>query len=298
VTDKLDELFKPPTVENIATATAEEFATGRSRPNRANNPIFVAVTQKVEQLFPPDDNRAVCACNHMKLLHPPEGPCQGLHPDAMCYCDRFRWAPWKGEPDREEFRVHGFPCLLVRHDELGHWCGYVAVPPGHPWHGRNYDHVRPYPEVHGGLTYSSACGGHICHKPAPGESDDVWWLGFDCAHAGDTSPYSDEIIRPLMKSWHDEHPQFDRDAYRAYKGIGYIRAETTRLADQARAAGYNGYMETCHILFNGLPLCRFRADLPGDWPPGHTWVAKDSYFESNCEGCRAALEQESGCSTE
>ena len=28
----------------------------------------------------------------------------------------------------------------------------------------------------------------ICHVPLPGESDDVWWFGFDCAHSGDLVP--------------------------------------------------------------------------------------------------------------
>lgn len=30
--------------------------------------------------------------------------------------------PWLTEPDRLEFKAHGFPCLMVRHPEAGHWC--------------------------------------------------------------------------------------------------------------------------------------------------------------------------------
>lgn len=55
--------------------------------------------------------------------------------------------------------------------------------------------------VHGGLTYAGACNGHICHTPAEGESDDAWWFGFDCSHAGDYTPqlkhHTDEVYRDL-----------------------------------------------------------------------------------------------------
>lgn len=104
--------------------------------------------------------------------------------------DRTHWAPgpWDEECDRVEWRDDptGLPCLAVRHHR-SHWCGYVAVLPGHPWHGPDQN---PDPDVlvHGGLTYSGFCDGDICHVPQPGEPDHVYWLGFDCAHAQDYSP--------------------------------------------------------------------------------------------------------------
>src|SRR5690606_29850193 len=107
--------------------------------------------------------------------------------------DRSEWppGPWDNEPeDTVECRVAGFPCLLVR-GPSGAWCGYVGVPPGHSLHGKSYgDDAVDALNVHGGITYGGACqvGGHICHVPAPGEPDDVWWLGFDCNHSGDVSP--------------------------------------------------------------------------------------------------------------
>src|SRR6266496_32796 len=92
--------------------------------------------------------------------------------------DRTGWpaGPWDNEPDRLEWRdkATGFPCLIVR-NRMGGLCGYVGVPTKHPFHGKNYDSVNI--SVHGGLTYSGACAGHICHIPKPGETDDVWWLG-------------------------------------------------------------------------------------------------------------------------
>ena len=51
-------------------------------------------------------------------------------------------------------------------------------------------------EVHGGVTFSDFChtegdeAKSICHIERPGEPR-VWWLGFDCAHAWDTTPTSE-----------------------------------------------------------------------------------------------------------
>jgi hypothetical protein len=133
--------------------------------------------------------------------------------------DRSGWGrgPWDREPeDRIEWRAHGLPCLMLR-SARGNWCGYVAVPPGHSAHGQDYDNVDV--EVHGGLTYSHACRGHICHVPQPGEPADVFWFGFDCAHGGDGVPFS---------YW----PEPMRGEYR---DVRYVRVQVNRLAEQLAA---------------------------------------------------------------
>lgn len=143
--------------------------------------------------------------------------------------------PWETEEDRYEWRDErtGLPCLIVRNPE-GALCGYVAVPPGHPWHGVAYSDCMSTPRcaepwcehlpqerlrVHGGLTYSGRCEGYICHVPAPGAPDDVWWFGFDCAHAGDLVPRLSEIYPG--ERWHCE-----------YRDVTYVRAEVALLAEQ------------------------------------------------------------------
>lgn len=126
-------------------------------------------------------------------------------------------------PSIERKWVEGrYDCLVVRHATLGHLCGYVRVPEDHPWHGLGYDDEVPGPPkeldddlpveqamddhgpinvfiamlegvdegghrltctlggqcpVHGGLTFA---GRMDWLNGAPG-----WWIGFDCAHAGD-----------------------------------------------------------------------------------------------------------------
>ena len=111
--------------------------------------------------------------------------------------DRTGWpsGPWDNEPDRKEFEHAGLPCIVVRTRD-GKLCGYVAVPPGHPLHGENYNDV-PSIRVHGGLTYSEKCQGHVCHVPKPGESDDVWWFGFDCGHGCDLVPEREALFRDM-----------------------------------------------------------------------------------------------------
>lgn len=133
--------------------------------------------------------------------------------------------PWDAEPeDRIEWRddATGLPCLMVRPDH-GAWCGYVAVPPGHPWHGRDAEEV--FADVHGGLTYASACGGHVCHVPRAGEPADVWWLGFDCVHSGDAAPGHMRLDRlRALRSWE------------TYRTAAYVRGECASRAAQAHAA--------------------------------------------------------------
>jgi hypothetical protein len=137
--------------------------------------------------------------------------------------DRTGWkpGPWDGEPDRLEWRTHGLPCLIVRND-LGGLCGYVGVPPGHPWYKQEYDNVDA--SAHGGLTYSAACSPEspICHIPQPGESDDVWWVGFDCGH------YMD--LLPGMTKYPFERGPGTQDSYR---DVAYVQAEVNQLAEQA-----------------------------------------------------------------
>lgn len=128
--------------------------------------------------------------------------------------------PWNDEPDRVEFEHAGFPCLLLRNPDLGQWCGYVAVPPGHPHHGKDYDQVEV--EVHGGLTYSGSCSEHIYHKPKAGEPDDVWWLGFDCGHFMDLTPYRPDADLPVRE---------------IYRNVAYVRAQCERLAEQLAGTG-------------------------------------------------------------
>jgi hypothetical protein len=150
--------------------------------------------------------------------------------------DRSGWraGPWDSEPDRVEWRASGFPCLAVR-NHIGAWCGYVELPPGHPLHGAGYDAANGRLEdgVHGGLTYAGACSGPVCHVPAPGESEDVWWLGFDCCHVGDNFPGRAD---PVWSFANEFVSAFGLAQTRArageYRDLSFVRSEVESLAGQ------------------------------------------------------------------
>lgn len=141
--------------------------------------------------------------------------------------DKSAWGdgPWQSEPDRAEWKdeATGLPCLAVR-GPGGHWCGYVAVAPEHPLHGKDYNEADC--AVHGGLTYASECAGQICHVPAPGEPDNVWWFGFDCAHCDDMSP-----------AWrHAFSAEYRRLVKQKYRTLDYVKVNCTELARQLHAS--------------------------------------------------------------
>jgi hypothetical protein len=66
----------------------------------------------------------------------------------------------------------------------------------------------------------------ICHVPEPGRPDDVWWFGFDCAHAWDFSPGYAEL------GW-DFHTGDETYRDRAY-AEGYVGSLAKQLAGIVR----------------------------------------------------------------
>jgi hypothetical protein len=146
------------------------------------------------------------------------------------FVNRSGWStphgPWDAEPDKRQWMdpETGLPCL-IRRGPSGALCGFVGVPREHPAHGEDYNDVEV--SVHGGLTFGSACrgsseNGHgICHVVEPGEPDDVWWFGFDCAHSGDLCP-----------QYHGRYSKYDNGD--TYRDFAYVTAEVTSLAKQLK----------------------------------------------------------------
>lgn len=152
--------------------------------------------------------------------------------------------PWENEPDKAQW-IDGdtdLDCLMVR-NPVGALCGYVGVQPGHPWHGKDYDAVEPYPEVHGGLTFASFCqegaedGPGVCHVPAPGRPANVWWLGFDCAHIHDIAPKYDDVGELPTALSDGFMSQTFGEPFKTYKTFEYVQQECAGLAKQIKAAG-------------------------------------------------------------
>lgn len=143
--------------------------------------------------------------------------------------DKSKWqeGPWQNEPDKKQWldEETGYPCLIVRQTNLGHLCGYVGVPSGHPWFEN-----EPNANVHGGVTYGAKCADHICHEVEEGEDDNIFWVGFDAAHAGDRTMLTDshsEAFKDIKSFPHD---------WDTYKDFAYMENECRSLAQQAKEA--------------------------------------------------------------
>lgn len=163
--------------------------------------------------------------------------------EAKTLIDKSQWGegPWVNEHDHLYWvdEVTGYPCIMHRVSAHGAWCGYVAVPPGHPAYHQSYDDVSERVSVHGGLTYADACQGNICHVPEPGQPDNVWWLGFDCGHYGDVTPGSDYQIKAMMESMEMMSQLFgasapDESPHGHYWTEDEVREEVLSLAKQLK----------------------------------------------------------------
>ena len=151
----------------------------------------------------------------------------------------------EGNEDNWEYQKDSrYKCQIVRNDS-GAWCGYVAVPKGHPCFGLNYDTIEDsYPDlkIHGGLSYSE---GLFSWKQLDGDRSelnemiekrkqetDYWTIGFDCYHFGDLGPITEikygHVMPVRMKNGLIE----DRISTLVYRTKAWVWNETNELAKQ------------------------------------------------------------------
>jgi hypothetical protein len=77
------------------------------------------------------------------------------HIERKLYGDEFRemWGngPWNDEPDEILWidDDSGYKCVM-RRNEFGAWCGYVAVPSSHPAHGLRSENAGDHLFCHWG----------------------------------------------------------------------------------------------------------------------------------------------------
>ena len=151
-----------------------------------------------------------------------------------CEKNKKSWppGPWNNEPNRVEWEHAGFRCLALRQPQSGHWCGYVGLPKGHkhygipdsvPYYDDDGNEIKDRQVVafelsygHGGVTYGRFCQGDVCHIS---DNEELYWLGFDCAHSGDLTP-STLIYAPNLAK------------YGTYKTIGYVKQCVNEMAEE------------------------------------------------------------------
>ncbi|MDR1937840.1 MAG: hypothetical protein LBQ73_05000 [Tannerellaceae bacterium] len=81
----------------------------------------------------------------------------------------------RAEGNEKRFAYKGFECVILRCGV--HLCGYIGIPKGHKYYGKDYNYIDANVDVHGGLTYAQ-------------EDNGIWVIGFDCAHYGDYTGFS------------------------------------------------------------------------------------------------------------
>jgi len=100
----------------------------------------------------------------------------------------------------------------ITHSDLGFRCGYVSLPPGHPWTAPGVDLFDI--DVHGDVTF---------------DDDDPliknnYLVGFDCGHSGDAP--DPELVFTSVNLF----------AGGIIRSQEYVRAECFKLIEQAEAA--------------------------------------------------------------
>lgn len=99
-----------------------------------------------------------------------------------------------------EWEHAGLNCAVVQGREGGNRCGYVRVPPSHPFHGKGYTDLDDI-NVHGGLTFASI-------EPCAHDDGVGYWFGFDCAHSGDAH-YDPDNLPQHEKDFRIKYPEFN-----------------------------------------------------------------------------------------
>ncbi|MEM2772553.1 MAG: hypothetical protein QXR88_01760 [Candidatus Pacearchaeota archaeon] len=100
------------------------------------------------------------------------------------------------------FKSHGLICLIRYNWRLGILNGYVVLPKGHKFYGKNCEDIKV--DIHGGLTFAE-------------EYREGWVIGFDTAHIFDYIPLLGE-------------KQYYKNIWTAKKVIN----ETKKLAEQLK----------------------------------------------------------------
>jgi hypothetical protein len=122
---------------------------------------------------------------------------------------------WEDEPNFKKWTYKGYTCM-IRRGPVGALCGYVGLKKGHRLYGKYYNEDKELENIdcHGGLTFS-------------GEwdelQDDLWYIGFDCAHAFD-------FIPGLMTMHESTYLPMMEEA--TYRDFDYVTKECEKIVDQ------------------------------------------------------------------
>lgn len=161
-----------------------------------------------------------------------------------------------------DFKYRGYRCVVI-FGKMGHRCGYVGLETNNPFYNIDYDEKVSwlklkeneqlgkrsvfalfadlgdletgvssglYFDVHGGITFSDNIEGY------PVEHENLWWLGFDCAHAGDKKDYDALLKYKLQDEKYILEEMSWRLDYGKIRTQGYVEQECRNLVNQLEYA--------------------------------------------------------------
>ena len=158
--------------------------------------------------------------------------------------EKLQWwaeGEWVNEPDLVAFEHMGIECIVLRvamqepfakdfHVFGGYLNGYVSIPEGHPYSGKDLDEMNI--DCHEGLTFSKD-----------------GWIGFDCAHSQDYVPSTEHLKKTA--SWMQEYRDREKELkdkfdmhdspifHNSYKNIEFVIGECKSIAEQLIEIGKN-----------------------------------------------------------
>jgi hypothetical protein len=150
--------------------------------------------------------------------------------------EKLNWfgdGEWLKEPDKVDFTYRDYECIVLRtcmkepyaekfHMFGGFLCGCVKIPNNHVFYCKPYDDISV--DCHYGLTFGKK------------DSQENYWIGFDCAHSGDYTPSTEKLKKeddylsrlfPIPKEF-KEYALFNP----IYRNIDYCINECKSIVDQ------------------------------------------------------------------
>jgi hypothetical protein len=175
---------------------------------------------------------ALCGYVGVNPGHPWHGLSYGICPLGAQCPQRNEDNHWCDHTPESVLNVHGgvtfsAGCAGLSRPHWERWCERMLARRDEARQYPRGDAARALAEWATGLEdydawVARARGRYVCHLAAPGEPDEVWWFGFDCAHAGDVCPaMSSYGVRSMM----GDHGE-------TYKGVAYVTAQCQALAKQ------------------------------------------------------------------
>lgn len=117
---------------------------------------------------------------------------------------------WETEPNEENFIYKNYNCKIWRNPDLKSLAGYVRIE-------KEISKTRANNlRVHWGITFNGS------FKDSLLKNDTGHWIGFDCGHGGDLTPYFLEVFPALEQGIGDI----------TYKNFAFVKEELKQLVDQ------------------------------------------------------------------